>query len=416
MKKLLLMNLMAIGFAFFCLQTVEGAKIYFQPGKAAAANAAFRLHQFADGKTDVWVDFSSSSDGLLEATITEGYSTMQICRVDPSNKETVWTWGDNLTYSSTNPYYFFTGYNSDKMSYSAKALYRRVYVHAESAPHFHCWNGTVSEEWPGRVMTQTTVNGSNKWYVYAAPAESFNAQCNTGDNSHEAAFNVSLTEEDAYYYYYSDHGLIASTVKKTISGSNAGSNLGYATFGSTSATYWDNADLPENVTVYKSKVSGSTVTNTAFTGDLHAQQGLLLKNETGSDITLRIPVATSAPSSTDNQNDLVAVTSNATLYQPANGNTYYILTNQTATNNNAELGWYKVNSTDGNNVLAGTAYLQVSGSGARAFYPLWDEATAIDNLDVEEKVDAAIYNIAGQRVSQPVKGLYIVNGKKFYVK
>ena len=43
------------------------------------------------------------------------------------------------------------------------------------------------------------------------------------------------------------------------------------------------------------------------------------------------------------------------------------------------------------------------------------EATGINNVE-STKADAAIYNVAGQRVNKAVKGVYIQNGKKFVVK
>ena len=45
-----------------------------------------------------------------------------------------------------------------------------------------------------------------------------------------------------------------------------------------------------------------------------------------------------------------------------------------------------------------------------------EDATAINGLQIEKTNDGAIYNIQGQRVSKAVKGIYIQNGKKVYVK
>ena len=45
------------------------------------------------------------------------------------------------------------------------------------------------------------------------------------------------------------------------------------------------------------------------------------------------------------------------------------------------------------------------------------EGTGISaTLMNSEKVNSDVYNLAGQRVAQPRKGLYIVNGKKVLVK
>ena len=45
-------------------------------------------------------------------------------------------------------------------------------------------------------------------------------------------------------------------------------------------------------------------------------------------------------------------------------------------------------------------------------------ATKIDaiNANVQQNTSNAIYNLAGQRVSKPTKGIYIINGKKVVIK
>lgn len=43
-------------------------------------------------------------------------------------------------------------------------------------------------------------------------------------------------------------------------------------------------------------------------------------------------------------------------------------------------------------------------------------ATGIEKVAVEQQADGVYYNLAGQRVAQPKKGLYIVNGKKVVIK
>ena len=51
---------------------------------------------------------------------------------------------------------------------------------------------------------------------------------------------------------------------------------------------------------------------------------------------------------------------------------------------------------------------------------MWEEGSGIS--DLKEKADGqgsakdGIYNLAGQRVSKPANGLYIVGGKKVLVK
>ena len=59
-------------------------------------------------------------------------------------------------------------------------------------------------------------------------------------------------------------------------------------------------------------------------------------------------------------------------------------------------------------------YFKVAGASARSLnISLDNEATGISTLLMNNgKVNNEVYNLKGQRVSQPTKGLYIVNGKK----
>lgn len=69
-------------------------------------------------------------------------------------------------------------------------------------------------------------------------------------------------------------------------------------------------------------------------------------------------------------------------------------------------------------IPAGKAYLHIgSGEDAPAFLPFDAETTGIGaTLKNSEKANKEIFNLAGQRVSQPTKGLYIVGGRKVVVK
>lgn len=75
---------------------------------------------------------------------------------------------------------------------------------------------------------------------------------------------------------------------------------------------------------------------------------------------------------------------------------------------------------EGTTTIKGTrAYLKAKtdNSEARiAGFVINDEVTAIEGLTVENANNAALYNLNGQRISTPKKGLYIREGKKFVVK
>ena len=85
-------------------------------------------------------------------------------------------------------------------------------------------------------------------------------------------------------------------------------------------------------------------------------------------------------------------------------------------------GFYKVNGTSavlgsGKAYLHTTAELADPGAQLGIVFEENGEATGIDSIaTTAASMDKEVYNLAGQRVAQPTKGLYIVNGKKVVIK
>ena len=74
-----------------------------------------------------------------------------------------------------------------------------------------------------------------------------------------------------------------------------------------------------------------------------------------------------------------------------------------------EIGFYKAET---GFIRAGKAYLEVA-SGVKGFILAGDDATGIKTIDnSQQTTDAAIYNLAGQRLSKKQKGINIVGNKK----
>ena len=68
---------------------------------------------------------------------------------------------------------------------------------------------------------------------------------------------------------------------------------------------------------------------------------------------------------------------------------------------------------------AGKVYLDLSSLGveaARLSFIFDDKTTGINTVNGEGVTANGFYNLSGQRVAQPTKGLYIVNGKKIIIK
>ena len=78
-------------------------------------------------------------------------------------------------------------------------------------------------------------------------------------------------------------------------------------------------------------------------------------------------------------------------------------------------GFYKLKATG--TIGANKAYLTYDGNvGSRDFF-VFDEATGIEQTEAEEGVeDGVIYDLQGREVENPAPGIYIVNGKKVFIK
>lgn len=215
------------------------------------------------------------------------------------------------------------------------------------------------------------------------------------------SFKGNTTVKQLYYY-------VPATVSVPIS------TYGYATL---CPTYNLDFSEAEDIEACKAAVDNTgkityTVVNTVAAGE-----GVLLRSKAGGEATEAIPVIASATANEDNA--FVGITEKQQLAQTETVDetpyTRYILSVK-----NDVMGFYKVN-TAGSWVSAGTAYLRVASSvepaNARGFYPLWsDETTDIRTTGNTQHSDGSYYNLQGQRIAQPARGLYIVDGKKVVIK
>ena len=63
------------------------------------------------------------------------------------------------------------------------------------------------------------------------------------------------------------------------------------------------------------------------------------------------------------------------------------------------------------------AYLSTTVSAARIALSFDDETTGIESMsNAQSTLTNEVFDLQGRRVTQPTKGLYIVNGKKVVVK
>ena len=138
-----------------------------------------------------------------------------------------------------------------------------------------------------------------------------------------------------------------------------------------------------------------------------ANTGLLLNAAAG---TYAIPL-TATGTDLSATNKLKAVLTDETVNAATGEFTNFVLVGGSGT-----ASFKKITGTNNATVGAGKAYLQLAGT---TFAPqLFFDAnvTAIDAVKSTNKENGVYYNLAGQQVAQPTKGLYIVNGKKVIIK
>ena len=153
---------------------------------------------------------------------------------------------------------------------------------------------------------------------------------------------------------------------------------------------------------------GVNIVKSQVTGTVPANTGLLLKGDAD---TYSIPVVASS-STVVSENKMVAGTG-ASVSAEANKTKYVLGVNGST----GKAEFQKIVSTSAT-VPAGKAYLQFDEViDARALQFDEGETTAISEVrGLKSDVRGEFYNLNGQRVAQPSKGLYIVNGKKVMFK
>lgn len=163
----------------------------------------------------------------------------------------------------------------------------------------------------------------------------------------------------------------------------------------------------EDIKAYIAKAkSDSEVKLSQVVGTVAAGTGLVLKGWS-SNVTAQFEIAESGE--TYEGNLLVGVMSDVEI----NSSNLYVLVNKDGIAKFADTGYNAAV------VPAGKAYLQAPGSGSRILNITFedDETTGISVLQsMGEVQSSSYYNLSGQRVETPTKGIYIIDGKKVIIK
>ena len=220
----------------------------------------------------------------------------------------------------------------------------------------------------------------------------------------EYIFTATATKASVLFNH-GTYNYVKSITVNRVPASVAISDAGWATLYTDRALDFSGV---EGLTAYTAICSDSKVTLTKV-DDVPANTGVVLKGAEGS---YSIPVITS---STTDKGDLLGSATDATPWNSISGSTLYMLKMVYNEEKKKDLAQF-VPVTSGS-IPAGKAYLAVAGNGIRSLnVELSDEVTGIADIERAGTKQEGIYNLRGQRVSQPTKGLYIMGDRKVIIK
>ncbi|MCH5307372.1 MAG: hypothetical protein J1E37_04770 [Prevotella sp.] len=266
---------------------------------------------------------------------------------------------------------------------------------------------------PGTIKVKFSDTGSSasntavKRYlvVNEQQTEYWTSRENNGDEPYEAKLDVVTDEIEVSAGDVTIKGTSAITVSYIIFTPSATylpettivSSTGYASFSSNKALDFTGSGLAAYVI---SEITEESATLTQVT-KVPAETGLILLGEQNKTYTVNILASNEATDDFDNL--LEAVLENTPVEKDA---AYVVYEGE-------------LHPFAGGIISAGKAYLPKDAvpSNARALSFTFGETTGINTIQTNnEAKNNVFYNLAGQRIAQPTKGLYIVNGKKVVIK
>ena len=368
--------------------------------------------------------------GDVEGSVNIGGIVGWIVNIPLNN---VFTSG-NVTCGSTNPNCgLVVGYVNEKLTIQGHVLYN-----SDAKIYFNNAEQTVQAI--GKKYTTTTITGESN--IVGLNSENLksgegawmlNGQQSTG------AWGQQLATDD--YPVLSDYKVIKAA--KGDKDKN-GNDTYWATFSNLNSDATLLVPSPRNLTVYNATVSNGKMTLKMRTDSQVAkEEGVLLKTD-GEYVNAKANATDGLKAVDYTDNNLVETPATEETINAETGYKLYRLTYNNSTDKTG-LGFYlglvkhadgTVISDDGSQLKAtpGKAYLKVSTGAAtntattalaRSFvFPGDDETTGIGEIVIEgdagisgsANADGRIYNLQGQQVTAPVKGLYIKNNKKVIIK
>lgn len=180
-------------------------------------------------------------------------------------------------------------------------------------------------------------------------------------------------------------------------------NIGDTGYASLSLPYA--VSIPSGITAYTGAVGATSIALTMISdGVIPANTGVIIAGNKGPYTFIETTSAGAAATELGN-------TAGAGLDISASSDTYYVLSKQ-----GDDAVFAKVTNSEYKAIPSNKAYVRVASGGAPLLSIDFGGATDINTVKCEEHKVNGVYNLNGQRVDQPTKGLYIVNGYKVAIK
>jgi len=385
----------------------EGASIYYTTDGSVPTSASLLYSEPIEIDATTTVKAITIKDGYSDSDIASAKISKLYEQTNVTGAET-WDWSKTelniqltnaTTPTKTEEFLLknLEAYNEGTSIPAAFGDAQKLLVKTEYAfrKSNYCFQGSYikfTTEVPGvlNIEFSNTGNNAERFLTINGENTAYSSSSTTKVNAtglYVAAGEVTISSSSSYLRFYK----IVFTPTKL-------NSAGYSTFSSSSNIQVTGADA------YTAKIdlSNNTITcNRIADAKIPAGNGVILYG-TG-DAPVTFTVIDSAPALSDN--DLLATTAADGSLAAKGSSTYYVLSGSA------------FKKFTGATFTAGKAYFEAPESSRGFTMMLNDEATGIaDITSAQTDNSESVFNLKGQRVSQPQKGLYIVKGKKMVIK
>lgn len=344
-----------------------------------------KVSQIVSGKHYI---IASGTDGSVLAMGQQNDKNRAVVAVNASNgiiPETAGVYEFAIYGPDANGYYSIYDETSGKEGYLYAASSNDNYLKTQNAYNDNGrWQFTINTDGVATIIAQGT--NSHNWMRYNSNSGIF------------SCYTSSSELKDIYLFEKDDEATPTANVTFASSG--------YASYCSPLAL---NLTPAEDYAAYAvTATSGTTVTFTKITGAVLPKTPFILYGKSLSGETISLPIANGE--TTDVEDNMLRGTLTPTPITTVEGD---------YTNFGLSGGEFKKIASG--TIPANKAYLPVLTSSlsseARLTIVLNDGTTGVNDVrgNVKEMSDS-IFDLQGRKVSKPTKGLYIMNGKKVFVK